>query len=42
MPMIRTLSIALLLATVAATAQAQGHGDHTMLLPTDLKWADVP
>jgi quercetin dioxygenase-like cupin family protein len=21
---------------------AQGHGDHVMVIPTDLKWADVP
>ena len=40
--MTRILPIALLLATVTVAAHAQGHGDHTMLLPTDLKWADVP
>ena len=40
-----TSSLALIglfsLALVSA-AQAQGHGGHTMVLPSELKWTDIP
>ena len=44
MPQLTTLAaIAIALVTLTATAgNAQGHGDHLMVAPADLKWADVP
>jgi quercetin dioxygenase-like cupin family protein len=44
MPHLATLAaIAIALVTLTATAgNAQGHGDHLMVAPADLKWADVP
>jgi hypothetical protein len=36
-------AIVVALVTLTPTAgSAQGHGDHLMVAPTDLKWADVP
>jgi quercetin dioxygenase-like cupin family protein len=34
--------VAALLALMPAVAAAQTHGDHLLVAPTDLKWADVP
>ena len=28
--------------SLSTLALAQGHGEHTMVVPSDLKWADVP
>ncbi len=44
MPQLATLAaIAIALVTLTPTAgSAQGHGDHLMVAPADLKWADVP
>jgi quercetin dioxygenase-like cupin family protein len=40
-----TAAVAIILAICAfmpAVAAAQAHGDHVMVAPADLKWADVP
>jgi anti-sigma factor ChrR (cupin superfamily) len=44
MPQLATLAaIAIALVTLTATTgNTQGHGDHLMVAPADLKWADVP
>ena len=34
--------VAAFLALMPAVGAAQGHGDHVLVAPTDLKWADVP
>ena len=44
MPQLATLAaIAIALVTLTPTAaRAQAHGDHLMVAPADLKWAEVP
>jgi quercetin dioxygenase-like cupin family protein len=34
--------IGLISLSLGTTAAAQSHGEHLMVLPSDLKWADVP
>jgi hypothetical protein len=34
--------VAALLTLMPAAGAAQGHGDHLMVVPSDLKWGDVP
>jgi len=34
--------VAALLAFMPAAVAAQAHGDHLMVVPSDLKWGDVP
>ena len=44
LPLIRLLTLALALAALgprAAWAEDPSHGDHIMVLPADLKWADA-
>lgn len=38
----RHLIAAVALAAAIPAASAQGHAGHTMLMPDDLKWTDVP
>ena len=41
LPLIRLLTLALAVAALGPTAAVAGSGDHIMVLPADLKWADA-